>query len=121
MTKRSDMNFKELTEFATKHSNRLDKGILSGYDQEKRILHATVKSNEEMGELCDEVLKAIGAQHGNKMVGYKKEQVENEIADVFFTVAILANLLDIDIEKAMLEKMKLIDAGYTDEGEEIVK
>jgi NTP pyrophosphatase (non-canonical NTP hydrolase) len=115
------MNFNELMAFAKKHSSRLDKGILSGYDQEKRILHATVKSNEELGELCDVVLKSIGAQHSNKMVGYNKKQIENEIADVFFTVALLAYLLDVDIEKAMLEKMELINARYNEEGEEIVK
>jgi NTP pyrophosphatase (non-canonical NTP hydrolase) len=111
------MEIKDLKEFAAKQSEILGQNNLSGYDKEKRILHAAVKANEEMGELCDVVLKSIGSQRKEKSIDYKKEQIGEEISDVFFTVSILAHLLDVDVETALKNKMKVINSRY-DNGKE---
>ncbi len=79
------MEIKELKKFADMASERIHKNHLAGYDLEKRILHATVKVNEEAGELCDAVLSALGSQRANKLAAYDKDGLALEVADVIFS------------------------------------
>lgn len=112
------MDLQELRNFAAKQSKILQENNLVGYDKEKQILHAAVKSNEEIGELCDVVLRAIGSQRKAKNDYFKKEQLGEEVADVFFTVSILAHLLEVDIETALRNKMKIVTERYNEKGKE---
>lgn len=112
------MKIKELTEFAERTNGRLAKNNLQGYDTEKKILHATVKANEEMGELCDAVLSHLGSQRKIKMEVHAPENLANEVADVMFTLALLAQLTGVDLEKALKEKMTIIDRRYEGSGKE---
>lgn len=112
------MNIKELKQFASDQNEIIFRNNLKGYDKDKRILHASVKLNEELGELCDLVLKKIGSQRFNKG-STDKESLGNEIADVFFTASVLAELLGVDIEDALERKSKIINNRYDKEGSEI--
>lgn len=112
------MEIKELQEFIAKESDHLQKNYLDGYDLEKRILHAAVKTNEEVGELCDVVLKKIGAQRSTKLGDFDQSQIEGEVADVYFTTGLLAHLLEIDLEKALKGKMTKIESRYDKDGRE---
>ncbi len=61
----------------------------------KRGLHATFTwLVEELGELAEAILRN------------NKEQIEEEIADIIAWTLSIANLLNIDIKKALLKKYK---------------
>jgi len=113
------MEITDLKLFAAKQSEIINNNYLPGYDIEKRILHAAVKSNEELGELCDVVLKGLGAQRSKKLEDFNKGQIESEIADVVFSVSVLAHLMEIDIEKAIEDKMRVINSRYDKNGKEL--
>lgn len=106
------MELKDFKDFVSKESDRLQDSYLKGYDLEKRILHAAVKANEEMGELCDVTLKKIGAQRKSKLEELDQQEIEDEIADVMITTGILAHLMGINVETALISKMKKIDTRF---------
>ncbi len=81
-------------------------------DKEKRILARTVKIAEEVGELCNEVLASNKLQRKEKLDGHGRKELEEEFADVLFTTLLLAKTMDIDMEKAMEEKIKKVNKRY---------
>lgn len=112
------MDIKELKKFISAESVRLEKNYLFDFDIDKRILHAIAKLSEETGELTEAVLKKMGTQRGQKLTDFKDEQLESEIADVIIVTAIIAELSGIDVEKAIVEKIKKIEARYDKDGKE---
>ena len=67
-----------------------------------------VHYNEEVGELCNEVLAFKGAQRAEKLVNSNQESLEGEFADVMITTLILARTMDVDIEAALKNKLEKI-------------
>lgn len=112
------MKIKELTDYAALANDRLAKNNVKGFDDEKRVLHAAVKLNEEVGELCDAVLSHIGSQRGIKNAAHSPRHLENEIADAILATAILAQLVEVDMESALKSKMVKIDSRYDNTGME---
>ena len=102
------MELKNLLKFIEIEDERLKKHY--GYsDQEKRVLARTVKLTEELGELCDEVLAYNSLQRKQKLDNHDKENLPEEFADVIITTLLLAKAMDVDIEKALenkIEKLK---------------
>ena len=82
--------------------------------QTEWIYAQTIKLNEEVGELCEEVLAENGDQRAEKLKNRDPNALAYEIADVITTALVLADELDIDINKAIKEKMKKIDERFKD-------
>ena len=106
------MQFKELKKFIKKEDRRLRKYYGNYKDEEKRVLARTVKLAEEVGELCDEVLGYNSMQRKDKLEKRKKDNLMEEFADVVITVYLLAEVMKIDMEKALKRKMEKIIKRY---------
>jgi NTP pyrophosphatase (non-canonical NTP hydrolase) len=105
------MKFNELTDFAKNEHKRL-------------VTHYEVKSNpktkytmfakmvEEVGELSEAILTHDNLQRKDKLEKAKIEltELEGEFADVILTTMILAQELNVDMDKALTEKIKKIKA-----------
>jgi len=106
------MELKDLLSFIAEEEERLRQRYASS-DEEKRILRRTVKLMEELGELSNDIMKALSLQRGEKLKGFTKEDLAEEFADVLIVALILAKTLDVDIEEALEKKMRKIEARYT--------
>jgi len=78
-------------------------------DPEKMATYSrTIKLVEEVGELCNEVLAHKSMQRNEKLKNHNQESLEHELADVIITTLILAEEMNIDIEKALESKIEKI-------------
>ena len=100
------MEMKKLKEFIDFEDERLSKHY--GIPQDKKILARTVKLTEELGELCSEVLSHSSLQRKDKLENHDKENIDGEFADVIITAMLLAKAMDIDVEKALEDKIERI-------------
>ena len=103
------MDFEELLKFIKKESTGSMQNCKLDATSLERILSCVVKMNEEVGELCGEVLCSQGGQRQEKLDNYKKENLEGEFADVMITVLMLAEVMGVDIKKALKNKIKKIE------------
>lgn len=76
------------------------------HDKHKRIFARTMKIVEEFGELADEILTSMNLQRNTKIENFSHTNVEDEFADVLGSLILLANELDIDVEKVMQKKIQ---------------
>jgi NTP pyrophosphatase (non-canonical NTP hydrolase) len=106
------MQLKELKEFIQKEDQRLREYFGSYPDEEKRILARTVKLTEELGELCDEVLSYNSMQRQDKLDKHDAANLPEEFADVVITTLLLAEIMKVDIEKALEQKIEKINKRY---------
>lgn len=106
------MDLKVLLKFIETEDGRLKKYYSVCADQEKRILAQTVKLSEELGELCNAVLAFNSMQRKEKLDKYKAENLSEEFADVLITTLLLAKAMDVDMEKALDEKINKISKRY---------
>ena len=77
-------------------------------DRQKRILATVAKIVEEFGELSNEVLSLVNLQRKEKITVFKKKNLEKEYSDVLITLLLLGIVLNLDIEKALLNRIKEI-------------
>ena len=80
--------------------------------QEQEILSRTVKLNEEVGELCNDILSILKLQRKAKLENFDKRNVYQEFADVIMTTIQLANAANVDIERAIEDKLKKVEEKY---------
>ena len=106
------MDFITLSKWVEKENGRLEKDHGRYLDQDKQIFACTIKLGEEFGELCQEVLFHSSLQRKSKMNKFKKENLSGEFADVLITTLLLAQEMNIDIEKALEDKIKKINKRY---------
>ena len=106
------MDFITLSKWIKKENGRLEKDHGRYSDQDKQIFACAIKLGEEFGELCQEVLFHSSLQRKNKMDKFKKENLSEEFADVIICTMLLAQEMNIDIEKALEDKIKKIDKRY---------
>ena len=78
-------------------------------EAEKEILTKTIKLNEEVGELCNDVLSVLKLQRKAKLERFEKRNFYEEFADVIITTIQLANSAGVDIERAITDKLKKIE------------
>lgn len=97
----------------------LDKKIRPNYKiytrQEKEILTETVKLNEEVGELCNDILGVLKLQRKAKLRVFDKRNIYEEFADVIITTIVLAQTTGVDLERALNDKLKKIEQRYLKE------
>lgn len=77
--------------------------------REKEILTKTVKLNEEVGELCNDILGILKLQRRAKLDNFDKRNIYQEFADVIITTIQLAVASGVDLERAIENKLKKID------------
>ena len=103
---------KKILKWVEKEGGRLEKATGRYPDQEKEIFARAIKLGEEFGELCQEILFHSALQRKSKMKKFKKENLSEEFADVLISTLLLAQEMNIDIEKALEDKIKKIDKRY---------
>lgn len=81
-----------------------EKWPLKSHDQ--RVFARTMKIVEELGELADEILTSMNLQRNSKIQAFTKENIEDEFADVMASLVLLANEMDLDVEKIMKRKLE---------------
>lgn len=82
------------------------------YTERERILARTVKLSEELGELSDEVLAALGDQRTGKMGERDTGSLADEFADVVIVAFLLAKSMDVDVMNALAHKVEKIKAKH---------
>lgn len=80
--------------------------------QEQEILSRTVKLNEEVGELCNDILSVLKLQRKAKLDSFDKRNIYQEFADVILTTIQLATAAGVDIERAVNDKLKKVEEKY---------
>ena len=76
--------------------------------REKEILTKTVKLNEEVGELCNDILGILRLQRKAKLDHFDKRNIYQEFADVLITLMQLASSANVDLDRAVTDKIKTI-------------
>lgn len=107
------MEFDELTEFVEKQHEIL-KDFYGFKDKKDMMYPMMLKIMEELGELSQAVLANESLQREDKLVGLKGE-LEGEFADTLITTMLLAHNMDIDIRKALVEKIEKIKDRFSKE------
>lgn len=102
------MTFKKLLQFIDSESERLKKYKGEDVSQRERVLFRTVKLMEELGEFCNEIMTLNGKQRDEKLKNYKKGNLEEEFADVIITTLLVAESIDINVEKSLERKINKI-------------
>lgn len=100
------MTLQEILDFIDWEKDRLDHLYGDNKTDKEKVLAICVKLMEETGELMTEILCREGYQRQHKTTN--TEKIEAELADVIFVSLLAAKRLDIDVEKALKEKMKKI-------------
>ena len=89
------------------------KNFGQGLSEREIVLSRTVKLNEEVGELCAEILALDNDQRKEKLAKMKeKDNLPNELADIIITTLLLAEVLDVDIKTALEDKIEKINQRY---------
>lgn len=83
--------------------------------EEKDILVETVKLNEEVGELCNDILGILKLQRKAKQRKFDKRNIYEEFADVIITTIVLAQTTGVDLERALKDKLEKIETRYLKE------
>ena len=109
-----DMNLRELAEWAEGQARRLadNFGLDPSVDGDNAYfaLAQSVKLGEEVGELHAEVLGALKHQRKEKAGQYGSDTLGGELADVMVCLALLAQILDIDLARAVSSKIEHLEA-----------
>jgi len=105
------MNFDEIEIFIRDQNKLLAKMFPVGDDQ-SRVFRQFMKMSEEVGELADAILKKNNLQRSDKYNDSDDNEIAYELADVLITVMLLADTLDIDVKKALTDKIAKIKARY---------
>lgn len=106
------MNLKNLQD-KIKVLNEQTKPHYKLYTQtEKEILTKTVKLNEEVGELANDILSVLKLQRRAKLEKFDKRNIYEEFADVIITTIQLAQAAGVNIDRAVNDKLKKIEHKY---------
>ena len=104
------MDIKEIENRVKKLKTKVDYTLST--PREKEILTLTVKLNEEVGELCNDILSVLKLQRRSKLEKFDKRNFYEEFADVIITTVQLANSAGVDINRAISDKIKKIETRY---------
>lgn len=107
----SDMSLRDLSQWAQQQAKRLavNFGLDAPSDSAYFALAQTVKLGEEVGELHAEVLGALQYHRPDKQGQYGTETLAGELADVMVCVALLSQILHVDLAKAVTDKVGYLE------------
>jgi NTP pyrophosphatase (non-canonical NTP hydrolase) len=106
------MNLKSLQEKIRLLNDKIKPQYKLYTPAEKEILTRTVKLNEEVGELCNDILSILKLQRRSKLLKFDKRNMYEEFADVIITAIQLATAAGVDVERATDDKIKKIEERY---------
>ena len=106
------MDIKELSEFTDWTLDKWKYPVSEWYSPKERAFAQMIKVSEETGELSEQVLWKFGWQRMSKKDKISDEKLENEIADVILATIRLGRLMDLDIEKLLEKKMKILEDRF---------
>lgn len=109
------MNLRTLEEKVRVLSKKIKPAYKFYTREEKEILTETVKLNEEVGELCNDILGVLKLQRKAKQRKFDKRNIYEEFADVIITTIVLAQTTGVDLERALKDKLKKIEERYIKE------
>lgn len=109
------MDLKEITEFIDRTLDRWRYPVSEWYSNRERTFAQMLKVSEETGELSEQVLWRFGWQRISKKDKISDEKLKNEIADVILATIRLGRLLDMNIEKLLSEKIKILKDRFNQE------
>jgi len=101
------LKLQDLVVFLEGVKEDLDTSLYKGRSQDTIILLQSIKVSEELGELHNEVLKLFKSQREEKM-NKNSVNLANELSDVILSSLLLGIELNIDIEKALTDKIDII-------------
>ena len=105
-----DLGLRELTRWAEDQARHIAEkfslGPSADGDNAFFALAQAVKLGEEVGELHAEVLGALRCQRTDKPSDYNPDTLAGELADVTVCLAILARTLNVDLVKAVKDKIE---------------
>lgn len=101
------MTLEELLEYILEESKYL-KNKYGVTDPVTQSLGRIAKLTEEVGELSSEVLAYHKLQGQRKLAKHTRETLADEVADVLICTLLLADSCDVDIKKALREKIARI-------------
>lgn len=103
-----------LANWIKSQSKKLEISFGKGQTQREKLYARTIKLNEEVGELCEEILAHNNDQRKDKLENKSKNNIAHEIADVLIVTLLIAETLQIDSNKALEEKIKKVDKRFAD-------
>lgn len=106
------MNLKNLQQIIKEQNEKIPNVYKLSTPEEQEILARTVKLNEEVGELCNDILAVLKMQRKSKLEKFDKRNFYEEFADVIITTILLANAANVDVERAVHDKLKKIQIKY---------
>lgn len=101
------MDMNELLEFADSEHSRLIKHYSGVSDRSRMKYTIFAKLIEEIGEFSQAMLVNDSMQRGDKLRNSKAD-IDHELADIILVCFILGKELNIDVEKALKDKIEKI-------------
>lgn len=106
------MNLKDVQATVAKLGVNKNMDFKVNSPREAAILVHTVKLNEEVGELCNDILATLQLQRKSKLERFDKANIYQEFADVLIVLLQLAHHANVDIDRAVNDKIKKIEEKY---------
>lgn len=108
---RRDVSLREVADWAKQQANRLSAhfGLNGPAGRDMFALAQTAKLGEEVGELQAEVLGAIRYCRSDKVEGFTPDSLAGELADVMVCTMLLAQIFDVDIAAAIVNKIGILE------------
>ena len=83
------------------------------YEEKEKQLYGSPWTSEEialgfMGDVGD-LAKLISAENGKRNILNSKEKLEHELADCLWSVIVLSNLHNVDLEKSFMDTMDKLE------------
>jgi NTP pyrophosphatase (non-canonical NTP hydrolase) len=83
------------------------------YEAKETQLYGSVWTSEEIalgfvGDVGD-LAKLVIAENGKRNIPDSKEKIRHELADCLWSIIVLANSYDVDIEKSFIETMDQLE------------
>ena len=99
------MDINNLVMFAKTKEVEIQQTFGHKFNDDVRVLLQLTKIQEELGELSKEVLNKIGLVRIEKQHEVEHQLIEKELVDVIITAFITAEVLNIDIEQALEQRL----------------
>lgn len=111
--KLEDIHIRGLQEKLAKHELELRIGFDTLTKKEKDVLMKTVKLQEEVGELANDILSVLSLQRKSKLAQFKKANLYEEFADIVLATFALANILGVKMDLAVQNKLNKVLTVYS--------
>jgi NTP pyrophosphatase (non-canonical NTP hydrolase) len=107
-SKKEPISIKELQQKLRESERALRIEFVSLTKREKDVLMKTVKLQEEVGELANDILATLSLQRKSKLDAFEKTHIYQEFADVVLATFALANAMRVDMDRALQDKLEKI-------------